>query len=81
MQAASFSPTELTVAKGTTVGFQNQSSVVHNIVFDAPQPDGTPADIGNINSPATVTRLFGTSGTFNLHCTIHPGMTAKVIVT
>ncbi len=76
MRADTFSPTEITVAKGTVVGFQNESQVTHNVVFDTA---GAPSDIGTTSS-GTVTRSFGTSGTFLLHCTIHAGMNAKVIV-
>lgn len=83
MQATSFSPSSITVTRnaGTaTVGFQNESGVHHNILFDSANPAGSPADIGSIDSPTTVTRTFGSPGTFNLHCTIHGGMTAVVVV-
>ena len=77
MRASSFFPTTLTVANGTTVSFTNSSSVDHNVVFDAP-PAGL-ADIGTISS-GTVTRSFGTAGTFAFHCTIHAGMNASITV-
>ena len=77
MRAASFFPTTLTVAKNTTVSFTNNSGVDHNVVFDAP-PAGL-TDIGNIPS-GTATRSFDTVGTFNFHCTIHPGMNGSITV-
>jgi copper binding plastocyanin/azurin family protein len=77
MRAASFSPTTLTVAKGTTVGYQNNSGVEHNVVFDS-QASGA-ADVGDITS-GTVSRTFNTSGTFAFHCTIHAGMSGSITV-
>jgi plastocyanin len=78
MQGASFDPAQLSVAKGTVVSFTNSSGVTHNIVFDAPRSTGV-TDIGSISS-GTVSRTFNESGTWNLHCTIHAGMTAQVVV-
>lgn len=78
MQAASFDPASVSVPKGTVVGFQNGSGVTHNIVFDAPVSTGV-TDIGQISS-GTATRTFNESGTWKLHCTIHAGMTAQVVV-
>jgi trimeric autotransporter adhesin len=78
MQSASFDPVQVTVPKGTVVSFTNGSGVLHNIVFDAPRSTGV-TDIGQISS-GTVTRTFNESGTWNLHCTIHAGMTAQVVV-
>jgi hypothetical protein len=77
MRASSFQPTSLTVAKGTTVGFANSSSVEHNVVFDS--PSAGVADIGDITS-GTVSRTFGTVGTFAFHCTIHAGMNGSITV-
>lgn len=77
MRASIFQPTSVTVARGTAVSFQNSSGVDHNIIFDAP-PAGV-TDIGLISS-GTQTRTFGTAGSFALHCTIHAGMNATVVV-
>ena len=77
MRASSFQPATLTVAKGTTVSFTNSSSVEHNVVFDS--PSAGVADIGDITS-GTVSRTFGTAGTFAFHCTIHAGMNGSITV-
>lgn len=77
MRASIFQPTSVTVARGAAVSFQNSSGVDHNIIFDAP-PVGV-TDIGVISS-GTQTRTFGTAGSFALHCTIHAGMNATVVV-
>ena len=78
-RAASFEPTSLTVAKGTVVKFDNSSTVDHNVIFDAPTSPGVD-DIGAFAYGTSTTRTFGTAGTFNFHCTIHAGMSGKVIV-
>jgi len=77
MRGSTFQPTSVTVARNVAVSFQNNSGVDHNIIFDAP-PAGV-TDIGLISS-GTVTRSFGTAGSFALHCTIHAGMNATVVV-
>ncbi len=77
MRASSFQPTTLTVAKGTSVSFQNSSAVDHNVVFDSAASGA--ADIGLISS-GTVVRTFNTAGTFAFHCTIHAGMTGSITV-
>jgi hypothetical protein len=77
LRAASFQPTSLTVAKGTTVSFTNNSGVEHNVIFDS--PSAGVADIGSITS-GTANRSFATAGTFAFHCTIHAGMNASVTV-
>ena len=79
MGSASFSPSSITVSKGTTVTFNNNSNVDHNVVFDAPAPTGV-ADVGAIAYGSTATRTFGSAGTFNFHCTIHAGMTGTLVV-
>ena len=79
MRSAVFDPTELSVTKGSSVTFSNTSTVPHNVVFDAPL-DPAVVDIGQINSGATSSRTFNTSGTWNFHCTIHGGMDGKIVV-
>lgn len=79
MRAASFDPVELNVTKGAAITFDNTSSVVHDVVFDAPK-DPAINDIGTIQAGQTAVRTFGASGTWNFHCTIHGGMTGKVVV-
>ncbi|MEO7502610.1 MAG: plastocyanin/azurin family copper-binding protein [Gemmatimonadaceae bacterium] len=79
MRGISFDPSELNVTKGAAITFQNNSGVVHDVVFDAPL-DPAITNIGVINSGSTTIRTFGTSGTWNFHCTLHGGMVGKVIV-
>jgi plastocyanin len=79
MRASSFNPTSLTVPKGTTVTFNNNSSVTHDVVFDAPLPEAV-ANIGTMDPAATATRTLGTAGTYAFHCTIHGGMSGTLVV-
>lgn len=73
-----FSPASLTVKVGTTVTWTNNDGEPHTVT-------STNND-GPLKSPAmktgdTYTFTFTTAGTFNYLCTIHPFMTATVVVT
>ncbi|HEU4564184.1 MAG TPA: plastocyanin/azurin family copper-binding protein [Gemmatimonadaceae bacterium] len=71
----SFSPSRITVAKGTTVTWQwSAGAVTHNVTFD----DG--AKSASMSS-GSYTRTFTTAGSFPYHCTIHgPAMSGTVTV-
>jgi plastocyanin len=72
-----FSPDSVRIAVGGTVTFDwGAGGVTHNVTFA--DVAGAPADIPNRNS-GTVDRTFGTAGSFNYQCTIHPGMNGKVV--
>lgn len=72
-----FNPADISIPAGDTIYFTFQSGVVHNVKFNSA---GNPGDIGD-TSNATVKRVFGTVGTFNYQCSIHPGMSGSVTVT
>jgi len=71
-----FSPTSLTVKKGTTVTWTNNDSVPHTVTGD----NGGPSS-GSISSGTSYSYTFTTTGTFAYHCTIHPSMHGTVVVT
>jgi len=76
----SFTPSAITVAKGSAVTWAWQgTTVAHNVTF-ATTPGGAPADIGNTTS-GSVPRTFNNAGSFNFQCTNHPAtMTGTVTV-
>ncbi len=76
MPGTSFSPAIFDIALGGTVSFVFPA-LAHNVVFGG--TTGAPQDIA-ILSNTTVTRTFGTRGTFNFVCTIHSGMNGTVTV-
>ncbi len=66
-----FSPSSLTVAKGTTVTWTNNDSYDHKIVADT---TGGPNSPQNIPARGIYQFTFDTPGTFNYHCSIHGTM-------
>ena len=71
-----FSPTDITVKKGTTVTWTNNDSVAHTINFDT--DDIT--DSGNLGNDQTFSVTFSDEGTFNYTCGIHSSMHGTVTV-
>lgn len=71
-----FNPNSVTVKPGGKVEFEF-GSVAHTVVFSAVA--GAPAEIPS-SAGVTVERTFASAGTFNYHCTIHPGMSGSVVV-
>ena len=76
--SASFEPGSLTIAKGTTVNFVNNSGISHTVNFDGTRPPGV-TDIP-LNSSGTFARTFNDAGRYAFHCTQHAGMTGEVVV-
>jgi plastocyanin len=71
-----FNPGSVSVTTGATITWSNNDTTIHTVTAD----DGS-FNSGNIAIGATYTRVFSTAGTFSYHCTIHPEMTGKVVVT
>ena len=74
-----FNPTSVTIPLNGTVVFSwaQGNTLLHNVTFTPVA--GAPSDIPN-QSAATLSRSFGTAGTFNYQCTNHIGMTGSVTV-
>ncbi|WP_241777745.1 cupredoxin family copper-binding protein, partial [Streptomyces sp. CT34] len=69
-----FSPSTLTVSKGTTVTWTNEDRAPHTVTGS-----------GGLNSPTlgsggSYTFTFKTAGTFSYYCAIHPSMHGTVVV-
>jgi len=70
-----FGPQVVTVKAGTTVHWANHDTEAHTVT----------SDTGAFNSPvlqpgASYSHKFTKPGTYSYHCSIHPFMTAKVVV-
>jgi plastocyanin len=70
-----FTPASITVAVGSTVTWTNDGPSTHTVTAD----DGS-FDSKDLAKGGTFSQTFQTAGTFSYHCSIHPFMTAKVIV-
>jgi plastocyanin len=74
MAGLSFAPGTLTVARGTTVVFDNDDTAPHTVTARSGGVDSGVLDPGKQFS------LVVTDG-FDYFCSIHPSMTAKIAVT
>jgi plastocyanin len=74
MAGLSFAPGTLTVARGTTVVFDNDDTAPHTVTARSGGVDSGVLDPGRQFSLAV------TDG-FDYFCSIHPSMTAKIVVT
>lgn len=70
-----FSPTSLTIAKGTTVKWTNDDQVTHTVT-----DDNGKFDSGNLPYGQTYSHTFSDTGTFHYHCSIHTYMKGTIIV-
>ncbi len=77
MVNTSFEPTSLTVVRNASVGFLNNSGIIHNVTFAS-----TAAGVSNIpnHSSGSSSRTFGNAGTFGFSCTLHAGMNGQIVV-
>ena len=67
-----FSPKTVTISKGSKVTWKFVGDNPHNVKFNS---------FGSsIKTSGTYTRTFRNKGTFRYVCTIHTGMTGKVVV-
>lgn len=71
-----FQPQVVVIARTGTVTW-SFGSLEHNVIFSG--VTGAPANIGNTTN-ASVSRTFGTAGTFPYDCNLHAGMTGTVVV-
>ena len=69
-----FSPATLTVSAGDSITWTNNDSVTHTVTFD------NGLDSGNIDPSQTWTHTFSDAGALSYYCSIHPSMTAQIIV-
>jgi plastocyanin len=72
----SFSPQALTVAAGTTVKWTNRDDIPHTVVSE----DKTTFKSKVLDTDDSFSFTFSKPGTYTYFCSIHPKMTAKVVV-
>ncbi len=85
----SFAQSAITIKKGQTITFVNDSSAAH-IIQNGTWNNETAKPLQESGAPTINTQLSGnsqqvigpfpTAGTFHLYCTIHPGMSLTVTV-
>lgn len=72
-----FSPKTLSVSKGATVTFAfRDDSTVHNVVSVGRKKFKAISS----RSSGSQRRTFTSTGTYRYQCTLHPGMTGRIIV-
>ena len=78
IQNFAFTPSSITVKKGTKVTWTNDDSTTHTVTETDSQ---TGPDSGNLNPGSSYSFTFDTAGTYHYHCSIHTEMTGTVTVT
>jgi len=71
-----FAPHDLTVPTGTSVRWVNRDDIPHTVVSD----DKTTFKSKALDTDDSFSYTFTKPGTYSYFCSIHPKMTAKVIV-
>jgi plastocyanin len=72
----SFNPQTTTVTAGTQVTWTNQDDIPHTVVSD----DKTTFKSHALDTDEKFTYTFTKPGTYEYFCSIHPKMTAKIVV-
>jgi plastocyanin len=72
----SFAPTTLTVPAGTEVTWVNHDDIPHTVVSE----DKTTFKSHALDTDEKFSFTFAKPGTYTYFCSIHPKMTAKVVV-
>ncbi|MBI5798168.1 cupredoxin family copper-binding protein [Candidatus Woesearchaeota archaeon] len=76
IQNFAFSPAEITIKAGDTIDWENKDSAPHTVTSDT----GSELSSQTLKNGDTFSHTFTSPGVYDYHCTIHPSMTAKVIV-
>ena len=75
-----YDPSPANVAKGTTVTWTNNDSTLHTVTSGTPDTPSSEFDSGIMAAGETFQHTFDKTGEFDYHCSLHPFMTGKVIV-
>ena len=71
-----YNPATITIPKGTTVVWTQKDGVSHSVTIAS----GSGFDSGLLSQGQTFSYTFNEAGTFDYGCSIHPGMSGKIIV-
>jgi plastocyanin len=71
-----FEPQTITVKQGTTVQWTNRDDIPHTVVSD----DKTTFKSKPLDTDDKFSYTFTKAGTYSYFCSLHPKMTAKVVV-
>jgi plastocyanin len=71
-----FAPGEVTVAPGTTVQWVNRDDIPHTVVSE----DKTTFKSKALDTDDKFSYTFSKPGTYTYFCSVHPKMTARVVV-
>jgi len=90
MGDSNFDQSSITIKKGQSLTLVDDSSAVHIIENGTWDNNGTPKPNIELGAPKVDAQMnggdsmtfgpFNTAGTFQLYCTVHPGMNLTVIV-
>jgi plastocyanin len=72
-----FRPTRLAVAAGTKVTWVNRDDLPHTATSTA-RPRRF--DSGTLDTDESFAHVFGTPGTYEYFCALHPKMTGQIVV-
>ena len=78
IKSMKFNPASVSVSVGDTVEWTNADAMVHTVA--APE-DGKLFTSPKLAKDKSFSYEFKAAGTVDYHCTIHPGMKGKVVVT
>jgi plastocyanin len=73
-----FTPSQITVAKGGTVTWTNNDNTTHTVIDDLSNVGGPSS--GDIAPGSSYSFTFNKTGSFQYHCSIHPSMRGTIVV-
>lgn len=80
MVGQSFSPDNLEVEVGTTVTWNNESSLTHTVTSGSNRDHDGTFDSGNVAPGESFSYTFTETGTFDYFCRPHTGMNGTITV-
>ena len=78
MKDIAFKPANLQVPLGSTVTWTNQDSVPHDVRSKSGEPEVLRSDL--LQQGDTYSYTFNQPGTYEYYCSVHPQMTAQIVV-